>query len=84
MEYMAFMEKHKEELAKLPVEERQVFAELKTQGAKFIKACEVEEAAKKNVEKAEEARSASFADIRDYLLIAKTNGQWGNRPMGMS
>ena len=83
-EFSAMMEKHKDELEKLSAEDRKVFEELKSQGEKFRKACEVEEEALKNLQQAEHKRDKAIAEWRDYLFIAKIKGQWGNPPAAIN
>ena len=83
-EFSGFLEKHKEELEKLPDEQKKDFLALKEQGEKFKQACEAEEEALKNLQQAEQKRDKAIAEWRDYLLLAKIKGQWGNPPTAIN
>ncbi|MFH1004192.1 MAG: hypothetical protein V1781_01640 [Bacteroidota bacterium] len=79
-EFMAVLEKHKEDMTKMPNEFTQSVIELKKQGEIFKKACEEEEEALINLQQAEQKQSKAIAQYRDYLLIAKVKRQWGDSP----
>ena len=80
---IAVVEKHKDDLSKDP-EQVENIAQLKKQREKFIKACEVEEEAFKNLQQAEQIRDKAIAEWRDYLLTAKIKQQWGNPPASIN
>jgi len=80
---LAVFEKHKDTLSKDP-EQVENIIQLKKQREKFIKACEAEEEALKNLQQAEQQRDKAIAGWRDYLLTAKIKQQWGNPPAGIN
>ena len=83
-EFSDILEKHKEVLEKFPDEQKKDLLTFKEQRKKFIKACEVEEEALKNLQQAEQKRDKAIAEWRDYLFIAKVKGQWGNPPTAIN